>query len=183
MSRYYLAACTLLLGMLSACSGPGGNRPTDRPTRTAIRPPWQLIGLKIDEAEVQAYVSQLSSQPDREEAPGYGVFLSLHRDGVELSADTEGTITTVIIYGSPSEQYDEYAGPMPRSLTWDMTRGDVEKALGKPADDSFTRNSVTGRWEYYAEYPELDMYLNYNAQSESDMQAKLIDIRIKNARL
>ena len=72
---------------------------------------------------------------------------------------------------------------MPRSLAWDMTRGDIEKSIGKPANHSFTRNSTTGRHECLAEYPALDVYLNYDAKCASDMQARLIDIRIKNASL
>lgn len=196
MSRFTFVACTLLITTISACSDTGPARSTNQHAQsitpdsdsttiagTTSRPPWQLIGSKLDDDDVEQYLSRSSGDIERENTPGYGVFVSLYREGIELSADTSGTITTVIIYGQPPDQYAKYSGPMPRSLTWDLTRADVEAAIGKPATQRFAHNFTTGRDECYVEYPGLDMYFNYNAKSDSDMQAKLIDIRIKNAGL
>ena len=142
-----------------------------------------MIGLKRDDSVAKAYLSRLASPPDEENAPGYGVFVSLNHNGIELSADRTGTITTVVIFSSLSEDYDKYPGPMPLALSWDMSRSEVENIIGQPTKHSFTRNSLTGNHEFFAEYPALDIYLNYLATSESDMQAKLIDMRIKNSQL
>lgn len=142
-----------------------------------------MIGLKLDDAPVNEYLSKSSDKIDRVNVPGYGVFVSLYRDGIDLSADSTGTVTTVIIHRLPPDQYEKYSGPMPSSLKWDMTRVDVESAIGKPAYGRFTFNSITGRHEYFAEYPELGIYLSYDAKSQSDTQAQLIDIRIKNSEL
>jgi hypothetical protein len=185
MDRLYFVAGLLLISVLSACAerAPPQQPQAKKVADAELRPPWQLIGMKLDDADVQDYIARSASEPDREIAPGYGVFVSLYRDGVELSADTAGTITTVIIYRSGVNKYEEYSGPMPQSLNWEMTRDEVEQALGIPDRFSFTPNSTTGRYEYYAQYPELDLYLNYDAQTDTDQKARLNDMRIKNSQL
>jgi len=198
MSGYWFTVCGIVAIVLFGCSDAGNTRSGEthspEPNASAStrdsdseaspdasdHPPWKLIGKSLDDFDVKAYLSQSNSVPDREDAPGYGVFVSLNSDGVELSADTDRIITTVIIYSARSGQYERYTGPMPRSLSWDMTKARVEDLVGKPAKESFARNPMTGHNELYAEYPALDMYVNYLARSDSDMRAQPIDIRIKN---
>jgi hypothetical protein len=197
MLRLAMVACSLAIVVLCGCSkddgsqsrgagGPAGVQseqqgavPARARDENSERPPWSLLGAKLDDAEVASFVSSCSAAPIREEFPDYGTFLKLYADGVELSADTSGTVMTVIVYAPGSEKYTAYSGPMPWSLNWDMRRTDVEAILGAPAAQSFGHNSKAERDELWADYPALGVYLIYAAESESDGQAKLLDIRRK----
>jgi hypothetical protein len=160
-------------------------RSSDRETTantTGLRP-WRLIGKTFDDAEVKAYISQSNSTPERNEYEDYGVFICLHRDGVELSANTSGVISNVILHASQSGEYDKYSGPLPLGLSWEMSRAEVEKIIGPPADHTYFRNSKQGWHEFYAHHPELDLTVTFVAKSETDMQARLLDLRVKNGDL
>jgi hypothetical protein len=198
MPGYRFIAGTVLAVILSGCSdvrkpAAGGplpeqsvdELPADGETSTNATSfrPWRLVGKTFDDAEVKAFISQSNSTPERSEYKDYGVFICLHRDGVELSANTSGVIGNVILYASQSDEYDKYTGPLPRGLSWEMSRAEVEKIIGPPADHIFFRNSEKGWYEFYANYPELDLHLTYVAKSETHMQARLLDMRVKNREL
>ena len=113
MLRAVMVACSVAIVALCGCSkgddlqpqgagGPAGVQsaqqgaaPAPARDENSERPPWSLLGAKLEDAQVASFLSSCSAAPIREEFPDYGTFLSLYADGVELSADTSGTVMTV----------------------------------------------------------------------------------------
>ena len=102
-----------------------------------IKEPLELLGRRLDDTDVQVYLSLLgpASEPEEEDndegVEKIGEYVSFMDSGVEIESEA-GVVQAVFLYPGGEDGFAAYRGPMPLATSMTDTQSDIRRLLGTP---------------------------------------------------
>jgi outer membrane protein assembly factor BamE (lipoprotein component of BamABCDE complex) len=143
-------------------------------------PSTSYIGKSSADPDVKRYMEQLGNDGQIIKYDESSQFIN-KKAGVILNFDNQDKVASVMYTSSKifmGQSFNQYQGDMPSGLNFNMTREQVEKKFGTPAQTS--NNDRDDFWAMYAINNGNDaIYISYNTKSAEYMSATISDIRVE----
>ncbi|MDG2174693.1 MAG: helix-turn-helix transcriptional regulator [Gammaproteobacteria bacterium] len=158
---------------------------TQRNSALLETPPWHFIGINENNQVFRNYVAHPDSVVLA--TPGERKLFRLYEQGVRIGVNPSGEVDLVSLNSAKFSLV--YSGALPMSLTWDMTRADIERLIGEPTSVSDLDLSML-KVQYLIDGNQLDigsesvvLELMYRASSVSmnDLDKVLVSMSIRQA--
>jgi len=91
--------------------------------------------------------------------------------GIQLTFYTDGTLINTFLYSEGVDGFRQYQGALPRNLSFQDTRRDVEKKFGEPQRLGEAVGGAGSR--VYADYPSMGIRIMYDSGFSSEMSSKV----------
>lgn len=92
----------------------------------------RIVGRRLDDPAVKQELAAVDPTARPEDDEGVTAWSS-GSSGLELSADTDSqVIDTVFMFAEGTDDYEQFAGPLPGAIGFDWDRARIHKALGAP---------------------------------------------------
>lgn len=92
----------------------------------------RIIGRRLDDPAVKQELAAIDPSAQPEDDEGETAWAS-EPSGLELSADTDTqVIDTVFMFAEGTDDYEQFAGPLPAGIGFDWDRARIHQTLGAP---------------------------------------------------
>lgn len=130
-----------------------------------------LLGRKLEDAAVQQAMDGMGDVELEEMSDGNRVIDS-PENGIELYFSREGFLSRIVLHDS-DESNDEllvtYAGDLPFSLNWGMTRANVRSIHGQPKASAEAKTDLGARlnaWDQF-QFERFSLWVSYSKECYS----------------
>lgn len=133
---------------------------------------FSLIGKDIRGEEIQAFLSQIQSEPEisRYDDPII-YFYSFKDKGISLRFTESDTLEAIFFYSEGADDFRQYKGLLPHGLSFTLNRNEIESILGVPE-----KSGGAEVINYWVTYPSKKIHIVYNTMQSTDMDARIYTI-------
>ena len=158
---------------------------TQRNSALMETPPWHFIGTNENNQVFTNYVAH--SDAVVLASAGQRKLVRLYEQGVRIGVNPNGEVDLVSLNSAKFSLV--YSGALPLSLTWDMTRADIERLIGEPtsvSDLDFSMQKVQylidgNRLDIGSQSVVLELMYRAHSLSRTDMDISLVSMSIRQA--
>lgn len=148
-----------------------------------------LCGKKYDDEAVQKYMEKISGgsvsvldsffsniRAFEEIKTNDGTMYTVKNRGISLNFDQARVLKEIILYAEGVSGFAQYQFPLPESLQFSDSRGDVEQKIGRARE-----YGGKGLLPCWAEYPYFGICVTYWTESLSDLKHCIRTISVRHA--
>ena len=142
--------------------------------------PASYIGKTQSDPAVKSYIENLGDNVQVIKYDESTQFVNKDA-GIVMNFDNSEKLASVMFTSSKTflgQPFKQYQGEMPADLNFNLTREQVEKKLGAPAQTS--NNDKDNFWAMYSIHNGTDaVYITYNTKNADNTSATISDIRVE----
>ena len=162
------------------------SQPTDVGVSNGVTEPNKIlpisyIGKDHNDPEVKNYIDNMNTSSEVVKYENSSQLLNKDA-GMVMNFDNNDKVASVVFLNSKvflGQSFKQYQGVLPASLSFEMTREQVEKQFGAPVQTS-TPDQQNDFWAMYVINGGSDAaYITYNTKSADYKTATIGDIRIE----
>jgi hypothetical protein len=132
---------------------------------------FNLLGQDIRDKDAQEYLGSLNAKPEitQQNFVLKCTYYNYKDFGFSIVFNKHGTVISLLLFAEGSENNRQFQGLLPYGIRFSMTREQVEKKLGPASAVGFAKGDGLS----WAKYASKNLLIDYIADSESDMRARI----------
>jgi len=132
-----------------------------------------MLGKNVQSVEVKTWLEKVGASPEIDKFDDC-YYYSFKATGVSLSFDkATDVLTSIFLYSEGADEFRQYQGDLPFGLSFQMTRKEIESALGRP-DES----GGDGVINFWVGYKSEGIGITYDRLDPKDMAARIHDLNV-----